>query len=192
MAGTVEAAGHGVSGFGPGDHVFGVCPGSFAEYVSVRTDKLALKPSNLSFDEAAAVPISGLTALQAVHDHGGVKAGQQVLIVGASGGVGSFRGADRQGFRSRVTGVCSTGEVDLVRALGAIEAGQVKPAIDQTYPLSEVATAIRDLVDGRARGKIVMTIRWTTGQLPVVSAATSGVVVAEAVVSLSSGLPVGR
>jgi NADPH:quinone reductase-like Zn-dependent oxidoreductase len=251
LAGTVEAVGNDVTGFKPGDEVFGICDGSFAEYVSVRTDKLAPKPSNLSFGVAAAVPISGLTALQAVRDHGRFKAGQKVLIVGASGGVGSFAVQIAKGFGADVTGVCSTGKVDMVRALRAdhiidysredfadgqhrydvildiggnrrlshlrralspkgrlvivggetdgrwlggtdrqlrarllslfvsqqlgtfissenaadlialrelIEAGQIKPAVDQTYPLSEVATAIRDLIEGRARGKIVITV----------------------------------
>jgi threonine dehydrogenase-like Zn-dependent dehydrogenase len=99
--------------------VFGICDGSFAECVGVRTDKLASKPSNLSFNEAAAVPISGITALQAVRDHGGVEAGQHVLIVGASGGVGSFAVQIAKAFGADVTGVCSTAKVDLVRALGA-------------------------------------------------------------------------
>ena len=119
LAGTVEAVGNEVTGFKPGDEVFGICDGSFAEYVCVRTDKLAPKPTNLSFEEAAAVPISGLTALQAVRDHGGVKPGQTVLIVGASGGVGSFAVQIAKAYGADVTGVCSTAKVDLVRALGA-------------------------------------------------------------------------
>jgi NADPH:quinone reductase-like Zn-dependent oxidoreductase len=251
LAGTVETVGNNVTGFEPGDEVFGISAGSFAEYVSVRTDKLAPKPSNLSFEEAAAVPISGLTALQAVRDHGAVEAGQKVLIVGASGGVGSFAVQIAKAFGAEVTGVSSTAKVDLVRSLGAdhvidytredfadgqhrydvildiggnrrlshlrqaltpkgrlvivggetegrwlggtdrqlrakllsvfisqklgtfiasenaadlvavrelIDAGKIKPAIDRTYPLSEVATAIRDLIDGRVRGKIVITV----------------------------------
>ena len=252
LAGTVEAVGNNATGFEPGDEVFGICAGSFAEYVSVRTDKLARKPSNLSFEQAAAVPISGLTALQAVRDHGAVEADQTVLIVGASGGVGTFAVQIAKAYGADVTGVCSTAKVDLVRALGAdhvidytredfadgqhrydvildiggnrrvvpsaarphpqgktrhrrrrdrwsvawrhrpptagaaavprssarswapssrrrtprtwsplrelIEAGRIKPAIDRTYPLSEVARAIRNLIDGHARGKIVITI----------------------------------
>ena len=86
LAGTVATVGTDVTGFEPGDEVFGSCDGSFAPYARVRTDKLAPKPSNLTFDQAAAVPISGLTALQAVRDHGRVEARQQVLIVGATGG----------------------------------------------------------------------------------------------------------
>jgi NADPH:quinone reductase-like Zn-dependent oxidoreductase/nucleoside-diphosphate-sugar epimerase len=119
LAGAVEAVGNEVIGFDPGEEVFGIGEGSFAEYVCVRTDKLAPNPANLSFDEAAAVPISGLAALQAVRDHGGVKAGQTVLIVGASGGVGSFGVQIAKAYGAVVTGVCSTAKVDLVRALGA-------------------------------------------------------------------------
>jgi NADPH:quinone reductase-like Zn-dependent oxidoreductase len=256
LAGTIEAVGSEVAGFEPGDEVFGICDGSFAEYVGVRTDKLASKPSNLTFDETAAVPISGITALQAVRDHGVVEVGQNVLIVGASGGVGSFAVQIAKAFGADVTGVCSTAKVDLVRALGAdhvidysredfadgqhrydvildiggnrrlshlrraltpkgklvivggetegrwlggtdrqlraqvlslfvsqklgtfvssenaadlvalrelIEAGQLTPAIDRTYPLSEVATAIRDLIDGHARGKIVIAMGGPSG-----------------------------
>ena len=251
LAGTVEAVGNDVTGFKPGDEVFGICAGSFAQHVCVRTDKLAPKPTNLSFEEAAAVPISGLTALQAVRDHGGVEAGQKVLIVGASGGVGSFAVQIAKAYGADVTGVCSTAKVDMVRALGAdqvidynredftdgqhrydvildiggnrrlshlrraltpegrlvivggetdgrwlggtdrqlraqlmslfvsqklgtfiasenaadlialgelIETGQVKPVIDRTYPLGDVATAIHDLIEGHVRGKIVITV----------------------------------
>ena len=118
-AGTVEAVGTDVSGFTPGGEVFGVCNGSFAEYARVRTDKLALKPVNLSFEQAAAVPISGLTALQAVRDHGHVQAGMQVLIVGASGGVGTFAVQIAKALGAEVTGVCRTEKVAAVRALGA-------------------------------------------------------------------------
>jgi NADPH:quinone reductase-like Zn-dependent oxidoreductase len=119
LAGTVQATGTNVTGFKPGDEVFGICDGSFAQYAQVRTDKLAPKPANLTFGEAAAVPISGLTALQAVRDHGRVQAGQRVLVVGASGGVGSFVVQIAKAFGAEVTGVCSTAKVDLVRALGA-------------------------------------------------------------------------
>jgi NADPH:quinone reductase-like Zn-dependent oxidoreductase len=119
LAGTVQATGTDVTGFKPGDEVFGICDGSFAQYARVRTDKLAPKPASLTFDEAAAVPISGLTALQAVRDHGRVQTGQKVLVVGASGGVGSFVVQIAKAFGANVTGVCSTAKVDLVRALGA-------------------------------------------------------------------------
>ena len=251
LAGTVEAAGAEVTGFTPGDEVYGVCNGSFAEYVCARAEKLALKPVNLSFDQAAAVPISGLTALQAVRDHGQVQAGEKVLITGASGGVGTFAVQIAKALGADVTGVCSTAKVDAVRALGAdhvvdytredfadgqnrydvildiggnrrlsqlrraltpggrlvivggetdgrwlggsdrqlratllspfvgqqlgtfvasenaedlvalrelIQAGTVTPAIDRTYPLAEAAAAIRYLLDGQVRGKVVISV----------------------------------
>jgi NADPH:quinone reductase-like Zn-dependent oxidoreductase len=251
LAGTVQAVGADVTGVKPGDEVFGICSGSFAEYARVRTDKLCPKPENLSFGQAAAVPISGLTALQAVRDHGRVRAGQKVLIVGASGGVGTFAVQIAKAYGAEVTAVCSTSKVDGVRAIGAdhvidytrtdfadgqyrydvildiggnrrlshlrraltpggrlvivggetdgrwlggidrqlrahllspfvgqklgtfvasenaedlmalrelIESGKVSPAIDRTYPLSEVAAAIRYMLDGRTRGKLVITI----------------------------------
>jgi NADPH:quinone reductase-like Zn-dependent oxidoreductase len=251
LAGTVDAVGTDVTGLEPGDEVFGIGSGSFAEYASARADKLARKPANLSFGQAAAVPISGVTALQAVRDHGRVQAGQKVLIVGASGGVGTFAVQIAKAYGAEVTGVCSTAKVDVVRALGAdhvidytredfadgkhrydvildiggnrrlshlrraltprgrlvivggetdgrwlggidrqlrahllslfvgqklgtfiasenagdlaalrelIEAGKITPAVDRTYPLSEVAAAIRHMLDGRARGKLVITI----------------------------------
>jgi NADPH:quinone reductase-like Zn-dependent oxidoreductase len=251
LAGTVEAVGADVTGVKPGDTVYGVGNGSFAEYARVRADKLAPKPANLSFDQAAAVPISGLTALQAVRDHGQVRAGQQVLIVGASGGVGTFAVQIAKAYAADVTAVCSTAKIDVVRRLGAdrvidyiredfadgrqhydvivdiggnrrlsdlrraltprgrlvivggetdgrwlggtdrqlrahllspfvgqklgtfvasenatdltaltelIESGRVTPAIDRTYPLSEVAAAIRYLLDGQVRGKLVIVV----------------------------------
>jgi NADPH:quinone reductase-like Zn-dependent oxidoreductase len=251
FAGTVEAVGQGAKGFAAGDEVFGVCDGSFAEYVRASVDKLALKPATLSFEHAAAVPVSGLTALQAVRDHGRVQAGERVLIVGASGGVGTFAVQIAKAFGAEVTGVCSTAKVDAVRALGAdrvvdytdedfadgthaydviidtggnrslsdlrhalssagrlvivggetdgrwlggsdrqiramvlsrfvghdmgtfvasengedlvvlkelIESGQVTPAVDRSYPLVDVAAAIRYLLDGQAQGKVVVEV----------------------------------
>jgi NADPH:quinone reductase-like Zn-dependent oxidoreductase len=119
LAGTVEAVGADVAPFVAGDEVYGGCDGSFAEYVRVRADRLAPKPSNLSFAEAAAVPTSGLTALQAVRDQGQVGPGDEVLVVGASGGVGSFAVQIAKAFGAAVTGVCSTAKVDLVTSLGA-------------------------------------------------------------------------
>jgi NADPH:quinone reductase-like Zn-dependent oxidoreductase len=251
MAGTVEAAGPDVTGLEPGDEVFGVCAGAFAEYARARAGQLAPKPASLSFEQAAAVPDSATTALQAVRDKGGVRAGQRVLIVGASGGVGSYAVQIAKALGADVTGVCSTAKADLVRALGAdhiidytreditdgrrrydvvidiggnrplahlrraltpggtlvitggenggrllggiernlraslmspfvsqqlvafiarqrqadllalrdlIESGAVTPAVDRAYPLSEAPAAIRYLADGRARGKIVITV----------------------------------
>jgi NADPH:quinone reductase-like Zn-dependent oxidoreductase len=239
-----------VPGFQPGDEVFGIGYGSFAEYARAPAGKLAPKPMNLSFDQGAAAPISGLTALQAVRDHGRVRAGQNVLIIRASGGVGSFAVQIAKAFGAEVTGVCSAAKVDAVRAVGAdhvidytaadiadgehrydvifdiggnrrlshlrraltprgrlvivggetggrwlggtdrqlraqmlspfvsqklgtfviaenakdlttlaelTESGRVVPATDRTYPLTQAA-AIRYLLDGQARGKIVIAI----------------------------------
>jgi len=119
VAGIVEAVGAGVTRFSAGDEVYGTCDGSFAEYVCAKADKVARKPANLSFEEAAAAPISGVTALQAVRDAGGVTVGQRVLIIGAGGGVGSFAVQLAKAFGAEVTGVSSTGKVELVRSLGA-------------------------------------------------------------------------
>ena len=119
LAGTVEAVGSDVTSVQPGDEVFGTGDGSFAEYAAAPADKLAPKPANLTFDEAAAVPVSALTALQAVRDHGRVQPGQQVLILGASGGVGTFAVQIALSFGAVVTGVCSTSKMDMVRGLGA-------------------------------------------------------------------------
>jgi NADPH:quinone reductase-like Zn-dependent oxidoreductase len=253
LAGTVEAVGPGGGAFRSGDEVFGVAAGNgtFAEYVVVGADRLAPKPANLSFEEAAAIPVSGSTALQALRDHARVRAGEKVLVIGASGGVGSFAVQIAKAMGAEVTGVASTAKLDRVRALGAdsvldyttedvvdgrrrydvvldiagnrplrqlrraltpkgrlvivggetggrwldgldrqlravllspfvgqrlgffinkenaadltalrelIEAGQVSPAVDRVYPLSETAAAIRQLIDGRVTGKLVVTI----------------------------------
>ena len=250
LSGTVEAVGPGVTGFAPGDQVYGTCNGSFAEYVTVAVDRLAAKPAGLTHEQAAAVPISGVTALQGLRDRGRVRPGHQVLIVGASGGVGTFAVQLAKAFGAEVTGVCSTSKVDLVRSLGAdhvidyttgdvadgqrfdvvldtgghrslrrlrrtltrrgtlvivgsetggrwlggfdrtiravllspfvrqhlaplassenaadlvvltglVESGQITPVIDRTYPLEEAAAAIRHLLDGAARGKLVVSV----------------------------------
>jgi NADPH:quinone reductase-like Zn-dependent oxidoreductase len=251
VAGTVESAGQDVTGFALGDEVYGTCDGSFAEYARARAGRLAPKPASLSFEQAAAVPVSGLAALQGVRDHAKVRAGQQVLIIGASGGVGTFAVQIAKAFGAEVTGVCSTAKADLVRAVGAdhvidytredfadgqhrydvildiggnrrlshlrraltprgrlviaggetdgrwlggtdrqiraqllsplvsqklgtfiasensadlmtlrdlIESAKIAPAIDRTYPLSESPAAIRYVQEGRARGKVTITI----------------------------------
>src|ERR1017187_8888953 len=119
FAGTVESIGKDVSDFRPGDAVYGICDGALAEYARARTRKIALKPANLTFEQASAVPISALTALQAVRDKAQVRSGQTVLIVGASGGVGSYAVQIAKQFGAEVTGVGSTEKVDLVRSLGA-------------------------------------------------------------------------
>ncbi|HVV14671.1 NAD(P)-dependent alcohol dehydrogenase [Amycolatopsis sp.] len=260
LAGTVEAAGSGVTGFAPGDEVFGMAAGTFAQYAVARTGKLAAKPPSLSFEQAAAVPVSGVTALQAVRDHGRVQAGEKVLVVGASGGVGSFALQIAKASGAQVTAVCSARKVDMVRALGAdhvidytrgdfaeggrrydvildiggnarlsrlrralsargrliivggetdgrllggsdrqirakllslfvrqrlgtfvakenaadlialgelADDGKLTPAIDRTYQLTEVAAAIRHLLDGTARGKLVVSVHTpATGGTP--------------------------
>jgi len=251
VAGVVEAIGKDVTRFKAGDEVFGVGIGSFADYTRVLENKLALKPTNLSFEQAAVIPISGLTALQAVRDEGQIQPGQKVLIIGASGGVGTFAVQIAKSFGADVTGVCSTTKVDFVRSLGAdhvidytredfaekehyydvildngghsslshlrraltpkgtlvivgaetngrwfggfdrsiramllsrfvsqklvafvssenaedliaikelVEAGEVMPAIDRTFSLSEVPKAMHYLVEGHARGKIAITM----------------------------------
>jgi len=252
LAGTVEAVGAGVTDVAPGDQVFGTGDATFAEYAVARPDKLAAKPAGLSFEQAAAVPVSGLTALQAVRDRGRVEPGQSVLVIGASGGVGSFAVQIAKAAGAHVTGVASTAKLDVVRALGAdvvvdhtrddaldgarrydvvldtggnarlsrlrralaprgrlvivggetdgrwlggagrqiraqllspfvgqqlgtfvasenaadltvlrelIESGAVTPAVDRCHPLSETAAAVRHLLDGRTRGKVVITVR---------------------------------
>ena len=120
VAGRVEAVGQNVKQFQPGDDVFGWCTGAFAEYVSVSEDALALKPANVSFEQAAAVPVSSFTALQAVCDKGKVQPGQKVMVIGASGGVGSFAVQIAKSFGAEVTAVASTrnggaGQIDRCR-----------------------------------------------------------------------------
>jgi len=124
VAGVIEEVGAGVSALHAGDAVFGTCgpssrAASFAEYAVARPDRLARMPENLTFEQAAAVPVSAQTALQALRDKGRVRAGQSVLVIGASGGVGTFAVQIAKALGTHVTGVCSTGKVDLVRSLGA-------------------------------------------------------------------------
>jgi NADPH:quinone reductase-like Zn-dependent oxidoreductase len=121
VAGTVEAVGAKVTGFRPGDEVFGTCTGAFAEYAVTRQGRLAPKPANLTFEQAAAIPISGFTALQGLRDSGKVQAGQRVLVIGAAGGVGTYTVQLAKAFGAHVTGVCSTTKTELVRSIGADE-----------------------------------------------------------------------
>jgi len=251
LAGVVVAVGAGVTRFGPGDEVFGIGVGTFAEYARASEAKLVAKPEGLSFEQAAVVAISGATALQAVRDHGRVRPGQQVLVTGASGGVGSYAVQIAKVYGAEVTGVASSAKLDLVRSLGAdhvldytredfadgtrrydvvidiggnsslrrlrraltpsgtavitggetggrwlggydrqlrgavlspfvgqrfttfvntealeqlealaglLEAGQVVPAVDRSFPLAEAAKAIRYVQEGHARGKVVLTV----------------------------------
>jgi NADPH:quinone reductase-like Zn-dependent oxidoreductase len=253
-AGTVEAVGKNITQFKPGDEVLGGKSGAFAEYVCARADRaVVLKPANLTFDQAASVPIAAITALQGLRDKGKIQSGQKVLINGASGGVGTFAVQIAKSFGADVTGVCSTRNLDLVRSLGAdhvidytkedftkgeqrydlildnvgtqplsgfrrvlqpkgicvmiggggpndggligpmgrpvkafllspfisqkmgmlmaelnkkdlttlgdlMQSGKVTPVIDRTYPLSQIADAIRYLEQGHARGKVVITV----------------------------------
>ncbi|MFI1397920.1 NAD(P)-dependent alcohol dehydrogenase [Streptomyces sp. NPDC020681] len=251
VAGHVEAVGSKVTRFQVGDEVFGACKGSFAEYACARQDRLAPMPVNLTFEQAAAVPMSAFTALQAVRDKGRVQEGQKVLVIGAAGGVGTFAVQLAKMYGADVTGVSRTAKTDLVRSIGAddvidytredfadgrrrydvildiggnrslshlrraltpagtlvivggedggrwlggterllraallspftgqkllslisaereedlrfltelLEAGKIKPVVDRTYPLAEVADAIRHLHEGRVRGKVVITV----------------------------------
>jgi NADPH:quinone reductase-like Zn-dependent oxidoreductase len=119
LAGTVEAVGQHVTEFKVGDEVYGTCDGSFAEHVVAQVGLLACKPAQLSFEQAEAMPVSGVTALQAVRDRANVQPGESVLIVGASGGVGTFAVQIAKAFGAEVTGVCSSAKMDLVRDLGA-------------------------------------------------------------------------
>lgn len=143
LAGVVEAVGGSVTRFQRGDEVFGIGMGSFGEYAIAREDKLATKPENLSFEQAAAVGISGSTALQALRDHGKVQSGQEVLIIGASGGVGTFAVQLAKAFGARVTAVCSTPKEDMVRSIGADE------VIDYTRA---------DFADGKQRYDLIIDI----------------------------------
>jgi NADPH:quinone reductase-like Zn-dependent oxidoreductase len=251
LAGAVVAIGADVTGLEPGDEVFGVGAATFAEYAGARADKLAVKPANLSFEQAATLGVSGLTALQAVRTHGRVAGGQKVLVLVASGGVGAFAVQLAKTDGAEVTGACSTTKMDLVRGLGAdyvvdytradaldgrnrydviidtggnrrltdlrraltasgrlvivggetdgrwlggtdrqlraqllspfvgqrlgsfitsenatdlrtlaqlCASGDLTATVDRSYPLTETAAAVRHLLDGRVRGKVVITV----------------------------------
>ncbi len=119
VAGTVETVGKDVTQFKPGDDVYGTVEGSFAELACATATRVAPKPGNLTFEQAAAVPISGMTALVAVRDRGDVKPGQRVLVIGAGGGVGSFAVQVAKALGAHVTGVCSSSKTELVRGIGA-------------------------------------------------------------------------
>jgi NADPH:quinone reductase-like Zn-dependent oxidoreductase len=149
VAGTVEAVGANVTDLRPGDEVMGTAEGSFAELVIARPDKLVPKPANLAFEQAAAVPISGTTALRAVRDEARVRQGQKVLIVGAAGGVGSLVVQIAKGLGAEVTAVCSTSKADLVRSIGA------DSVIDYTR---------EDFADGSRRWDVIID---TAGRRPL-------------------------
>jgi NADPH:quinone reductase-like Zn-dependent oxidoreductase len=143
VAGRVEAVGTAVTTLRPGDEVYGIAEGSFAQYARARADKLAPKPANLTFEQAAAAPVSALTALQALRDRGRVRPGQKVLVVGASGGVGTFAVQIAKAFGAEVTGVASTSKLDLVRSMGADH------VIDYTRD---------DIADGGRRYDVILDI----------------------------------
>ncbi len=119
LAGRVEAVGTNVSQFKPGDEVFGACRGAYAEYVCAKEEALALKPGNLSFEEAAGVPVAAITALQGLRDKGRIQGGQKILVDGASGGVGTFAVQIAKSFGAEVTAVCSTRNLETARSIGA-------------------------------------------------------------------------
>ena len=141
VAGRVEAVGRAVTTLAVGDEVFGIADGSFAGYASAQPDKLAPRPANLTVEQAAAVSVSALTALQAVRDRGHLQAGQKVLVIGASGGVGTFAVQIAKAFGAEVTGVCSTAKTDLVRSIGADH------VIDYTR---------EDIADGKRRYDVIL------------------------------------
>jgi NADPH:quinone reductase-like Zn-dependent oxidoreductase len=143
VAGVVAAVGTGVTRFQPGDEVFGIGEGTFAEYARASEGKLAPRPANLTAEQAAAVAVSALTALQGLRDHGRVQPGQDVLIIGASGGVGTFAVQLAKAFGATVTAVCSTTKMDLVRSLGADQ------VIDYTRA---------DFADGGQRYDVILDI----------------------------------
>jgi NADPH:quinone reductase-like Zn-dependent oxidoreductase len=141
VAGRIEAVGENVTGVQPGDEVFGSCDGSFAEYALAEAKRLAPKPANVTFEQAAAVPVSGCAALLGLRDKGELRAEQRVLIIGASGGVGTFALQLAKTFGAEVTGVCSTAKTDLVRSLGADH------VVDYTR---------EDFADGRQRYDVIL------------------------------------
>jgi NADPH:quinone reductase-like Zn-dependent oxidoreductase len=119
VSGQVEVVGRNVTQFKPGDEVFGTCLGAFAEYACSQENKLALKPARLTFEQAAALPVAAITALQGLRDKGRIQPGQKVLIIGAAGGVGTFAVQIAKFYGAEVTGVCSTRNVEMVRSIGA-------------------------------------------------------------------------
>jgi NADPH:quinone reductase-like Zn-dependent oxidoreductase len=149
VAGTVEAVGGQVTRFKPGDEVFGTCDGSFAEYARAAEDKVVAKPANISFEQAAALPTSAVTAVQALRNKGRLAAGQHVLVIGAAGGVGTFAVQIAAAMGAKVTGVCSSTKMDLVRSIGTDD------VIDYT---------IDDFTDGRRRFDLILD---TAGNRPL-------------------------
>jgi len=156
LAGVVEAVGSAVTRFRPGDEVYGTCrSGSFAEYAVARPNQLALKPTNLTVEQAAALPVSAMTALHAVRDQAKVRAGQRVLVIGAGGGVGTFAVQLAKARGARVTGVCGPGKAELVRSLGADE------VIDYTRDEIDSGGARYDIIIDTAGNRPLSLLRRT-------------------------------
>ena len=154
VAGVVEAVGGRVTRFRPGDEVYGTCEsGSFAEYAAAPQNRLAAKPANISFEQAATVPISGVTALQAVRDCGRSGRASSVMVIGAAGGVGSFAVQIAKAFGATVTGVCSTSKADLVRSLGADD------VVDYTHDEIDCNGARYDVVIDTAGNRPLSLLR---------------------------------
>jgi NADPH:quinone reductase-like Zn-dependent oxidoreductase len=154
LAGIVQSAGPGVTRFTQGDEVFGTCrSGSFAEYATAREDRLAPKPQKLTFEQAAALPVSAVTALQAVRDQAGVKAGQRVLITGAGGGIGTFAVQLAKARGAHVTAVCGPAKADLVRSIGADE------VIDYTREEIDAGGARYDVIIDTAGSRPLAVLR---------------------------------
>ena len=183
VAGKVEAVGRNVTEFKPGDEVFGSCRGAFAEYACTPESKLATKPDNVTFEQAASVPVAAFTALQGLRDKGHIQPGQKVLINGAAGGVGTFAVQIAKSFGAEVTGVCSTRNVEMVRSIGAdhvidhsqedfTESGQRYDLIFDTYMNHSLSVCRRVL---SSKGIYIMVggpaHRWMIGILaPVIKA----------------------
>ncbi len=163
LVGQVESVGKNVTQFRPGDEVYadvyGESGGTFAEYMCVSEDLLVLKPTNLTFEQAAAVPMAGITALQGLRDQGQIQQGQKVLIIGASGGVGTFAVQIAKAYGAEVTGVCSTRNVDMVRSLGADH------AIDYTQ---------EDFTQGEQRYDLILQLAGTASPKDCRGALTPG------------------
>ncbi len=171
LAGVVEAVGPGVTRLRPGDEVFGIGMGTFAEFARAREDRLVPRPARLTFVQAAAVAVSGTAALQAVRDHARVRPGQRVLVVGASGGVGTYAVQLARAFGAEVTGVCRTEKVDLVRSLGADR------VIDYTREDFAAATPPHDVildVGGNASLSRLRRALTRRGTLVIVGGETGG------------------
>src|SRR2546423_7358183 len=168
VAGAVIEVGEHVTGFRPGDEVYGIAEGGFAESARAKVGRLAAKPRNLSFAQAAAVPVSGLTALQAVRDHAKVQAGERVLVIGGSGGVGTFAVQLAKARGAHVTAVVSTGKIDLVRKLGADE------VVDYTHEdITGRYDAILDIGGNRPLSRLRRALT-PRGRLVIVRGETGG------------------